>query len=393
MTRPSTVTACATVLTVMSIAGCAAPPTHEEIGTQYDQWVTAIHQAVQIQVAWCNDYIDDPDENAECRQNAVANGQRLIQLANEARIAADQRRWEDARDRRRELEEDLRELIPDFPNLAPILEPLLMSGVVRSTLTLSPAGPLPSVDDGILWSDQVAHAISVIAPIPGDIADGQSGSMVGALSDPSIEGIAVSPAGTVTATLSYRSSYLIGGGYSFDSDTLTLGGDLSGSLTIRSQVSSDGTISATIESASGTIGSDIADVDFSLVRSDASVITIGPDLRGVAELTVRVSGVPIEWGALLPEYYRLRLPITLNGSTFTIDPGPLDASEISPTLAHPSSDYNGDGIYDYASDFAAFLTGFGRSEFRADMNLDGEWTSDDVIRWEAAFDTDSRRAP
>ncbi len=96
-----------------------------------------------------------------------------------------------------------------------------------------------------------------------------------------------------------------------------------------------------------------------------------------------------EWDAILQSKIRVYLPVRIDSSGMLIidseDSQIEDFAEYSP---FPYTDHNQDGVWDFNTDFASFLTAHAAMEDDADINRDGVWDQSDIDVWVMDFGYD-----
>jgi len=86
--------------------------------------------------------------------------------------------------------------------------------------------------------------------------------------------------------------------------------------------------------------------------------------------------------------------LTLTGArSFTIEIGPALSSEVIPHVFSPASDFNGDGVLHFDSDFAAFMSAFNDEEFITDRDWNSIWDQADIDAWIETFNEDFANLP
>ena len=96
-----------------------------------------------------------------------------------------------------------------------------------------------------------------------------------------------------------------------------------------------------------------------------------------------------QWTACLASPMMVRVPISegANGGLTASFAGPF--RRLEPFQGRwPSSDFDGSGLLQRTSDYAAFLSAWGAGQPAADLNRDGVWDSADVDLWNQRFDQD-----
>jgi hypothetical protein len=375
------------------VTGRASTPSPEEIDEQYNDWQEKLEQVKQKLLASC-------EGDAECEANVMDWYRSKLMELYDPYVAATKERWRDARDRKKALEEELRELIPEWPDIEDILEPLLMNAIVTLDVDGEPVTTGGGCDDVVL--------VATLRELRRQLVDEPTSLGDGGTDDPtaSRDGIVVQPidpilvpiepcfkdvvvvGGEVFATRAQTLTYAFEGDYTVDTGVGTVSGVLNLSLQLAETVGSDGTYSAQIIAGDGSIDLAPSTVTLSVVDDEANVIDVGANGKGWITVLLKAEHSMIEWGAILPEYNRVHLPITRDGSTLTLVQDSFGSGDFVPYQNHPASDYDLDGSLTLDLDFPAFLAGHASQSHRADIDGNEIWDDADVVAWLDRFNQD-----
>lgn len=119
--------------------------------------------------------------------------------------------------------------------------------------------------------------------------------------------------------------------------------------------------------------------------------TVETDLAGEGWITTRFAAEhSVEsWAALLPGEMRLRVPVTTTSSgVIHADTSSAQWDEYFVPRMRSYTDFNLDGVLDFASDFTEFIEAHSTSDPGTDINADGAWTQADIDLWMLHFDED-----
>jgi len=120
-----------------------------------------------------------------------------------------------------------------------------------------------------------------------------------------------------------------------------------------------------------------------------SGVVLGEDGTGVFDWLVDLDLSDPKWGFLVRDLWWVRGPLEVEGETLTVRIGAAGTEWMYPYEPAAYSDYNLDGVYDFATDRAAFMAAWEAEDLRADLNLDSAWDESDVRAWEEWFRKDT----
>ncbi len=331
------------------MTGCQSPPTTEEIHKEYQYFYNQLEEQYQKMLIECEKVYTDPEERKACKSLALSwRNERWTELQRAEESAVNEE-WEEARERRKALEEKLREMLPDFPDLRDIFEPLIIGGSMDIDITATPM-------------QQQHYAMSLTG---GDIIH----------------------ASTPNSPVRYRLS----GTTALDSDTMSMTMDMGGLLSMTLDTDQFGATFGFVHT--GYLHSTAIDgTEITLTIVDDPQNIVETDNNGVGWITLltTMEHSDEEWNAILPYYNRVRFPLEVqpNGSLDINTHGWVPTDMYVPYIPWASSDYNMDGTLDYDTDFPAFLEDFDEEDLRADQNVDGVWDQEDIDLWLNRFWTD-----
>lgn len=240
--------------------------------------------------------------------------------------------WKDAYERRKAWEDKLREMIPTWPDLKTLLPKKGVIGSINLTTTSLGSG---SPSEAALWD--------------------------------------------TTIKLS---------GTSVFTNTLSATAEITGTISMSGFTAADGSRSADIYSGSivATINGGDDMMTMTLETDPRNHLVLGANNTGTLTMIVTREISDKRWNALVPYYIQVQLPVTrLPDDTLTISMNGVKLTAITGHRPFTITDYNGDGIRDYSSDYAIFLADHGVGAPRADMNEDGIFDQDDLDMWTNLF--------
>lgn len=327
--------------TVLSISGCQSRPTIDEIDDLHDIAVRDAKLFLAEASRGCREaFPQGSPERTECLQDVMRIYLDLRDHIERTRIEAYNENWRSARRSREQIEERLRGLIPNWPDVQDILD--------RIPMNLE------------------FHAIGV--PAGGTFV--YEGQPVGGGTLP------------INPTPIQATTYHFTGDASFLRDGELVESSITASLDI--QISLDG-LEATGKVHAGSLTADFGggfEAAFMVLNEAGN--TLSTDAAGTGWMTFRASFSHTEeaWEAILPSTPRLRFPITIDSAgVITIDSGFAAWEDYYIPRMRPYTDYNLDGVLDLTTDYAAFIADFGAMAQGADINADGEWDQDDINLW------------
>lgn len=392
-------TSLALCASTLNMSGCATAPTPQEIETQTDDVIRTINRVMDEAVGRCNG-------DQSCINTVNQHRQELIAKAIEARLEALQENWQDARERRRELEREILELLPNFPDLKPVIDLIYGSSSTSSTILDFDIDGNPVLI--ILAGGSSGSSSSGTTNVLTMLADAET-----ALSNAPL----VEPGSDLEVILEQLDEPAIGELYTDDSQiyaklsgirklrftgptTVTLNGSsLTGNLILNlfvsESVGQDGTYYATVNSGTGNWNSSAINAQFSVEPLGENAIFIPGEGAGIITLLLDINYSNSAWASIMPRYQTFHVPITRDGDHFQVAAGPMGLYDYAPHIEHPASDYNRDGILDHTTDYAAFIQGLAVQDTIADMNHDGAWDTQDHTIWNTLFqiDLDARELP
>lgn len=366
----------------VALTSCQSTPTVDEINDQYDHFKNVIDQYYEDMKKACQNHSDPQG----CMDAVTAWYIQALQLLNEAHQKAIEENWKDAKERRKELEEWLRETIKDlldelFPNINDILSPLLMSGEIHFDLT---------IEDDEVDRDRCLEVVDVVNIFREDYENidlNQDRELLDLVDqNPCFIGV-LQEDGRMVARALEATAWVISGSVTYWEDGVTVTSSVDGQLDLAKDVSVPGGTHWNVISGVVTVTlDDGSSVDMFVTSEEGN--SIFTDSTGSGELNIlfenHYSSGP--WSAVLPFYNRMRLPVDLTTEeAIVIQTGWVAVADLVPHVPWPASDYNGDGVLDFDTDFAAFMDGLNNQEPLADVNNDGLWNDDDIDLWISRF--------
>lgn len=377
---------------VFSMSGCTTIPTPEEIEVQTDSVIQTINRVMDEEVARCNG-----DQACINSVNQIRHS--LIEKAISARIEALQENWRTARERRQELERELLELIPNFPDLKPALD-LIYNSSVESTTTFDfdvSGDPILGIfSSGSSGSSQsgtpnvftmLTDAATALINLPDILPESDLEQILLNLDEPAI-GYLYEDNDQVWARLSIIRKLRFTGTATVSIPNSSLTGNLTLNLFVQESLAQDGSYYATINSGNGSWNSSSLNATVAIEPLGSNFIHIPDGGSGIVTALMSINYSSDAWGSILPRYQTFHIPITRSGDHFEFTDQITGLHQFTPHCEHPSSDYNRDGILDYSTDYPAFLMGASSHETLADMNHDDTWDSADISAWAAVFMAD-----
>jgi hypothetical protein len=320
-----------TAATVLVFSGCQSPPRPPEIRDTVKSQRQQLEDMVNRMIQRCNG-------NQECEtfwRNWLAD--RLLEL-QQLEIEALRENWRDAYERRKEWEKKIRDMLPNWPDIKPLL-PWGKNAIVTADLTSSPLG-VDQESEGSSWDTTV--------------------SVVGQIS--------------------------------FSLPVLSASFDISGHLSLEGQTASNGSVTANIYAGALTAKNSTVDsITLTIEKDEGNIVTIDSTGNGTASFVVSRFISDKTWNAVTPYYIRINLPVvrTSNGEVRLLASN-VRLADLMPFATYRLSDYNGDGILDHASDYAAILADYAAQVRRADVNCDGVYTPSDLDEWNSMFTEDTQ---
>lgn len=356
----------------------STPPTMPEIGNYYDQRVKQVQEARDEMLRECQN-ASDPIACADAVRQWYREAMTLL---NQARDAAINENWQDSYDRRKAWEEKIRDMLPDFPKIKDISLPFApepSQSNVTFELDLTP----------ITVADPCEPVIAIVAGAVPDFetTEVSTSPVLGsaAVSNPCFMAMDATQ-GTYLLALTGQ-SLSVSGSFEFESGSLVATATVAGSVSIAGAVLGDGSYAGRVNSGALTVnvaGFGIATLN--VISDEANLIDIAPGGSGTITALFAMTHSNVAWNAMLPGYVRYRLPVTRSANgALAIEFGPTLTSDLVPFTPHPLSDYNGDGVWDYTSDLAAFMQDWTLNRIIADRDDNEIWDSNDIDLWTEIF--------
>jgi hypothetical protein len=168
-----------------------------------------------------------------------------------------------------------------------------------------------------------------------------------------------------------------------ESGTATLKFSLSGSLSGSTPVAKVYSGSIDVTTNSGASWTAIVETD------DGNMLRTDPS--GSATITVLVrSAVSVKgWGSILPVYPRIELKVHRDSDgVYRVQGVNQPSSAYFNRDPYRITDYDQNGVREFAADFAALSSGLATQNPRADVNGDGLWDAADTDLWLRLFAED-----
>lgn len=322
---------------LLSLPGCAAPPTHEEMARDYRLGRSLALETLDGMRERCRqDFAEGSQELTTCLQTAHDWYRTHMQEINLIYRKALDGKWNEVRERRERLERELLEMLPNFEELKDLFEQIQLQGSMTGTgsglhrNTFFPSSPVSPIGN----------------PVPIEVE-----------------------------TYNFAGSFLFTrGGVS---EPATIGGEL------------DLHISQNGLQSSGKIASGLLTATFSnsetlqmvVIKKSGNTFSTDANGNGSISFWVDVEHSLEEWDSILFDQNLLTFELQIDASgQMTLSPPPP-----SPHRPMPHSDYNGDGNLNYNSDFGAYLVGHAANQDEADINADGVWDQEDIDLWIGDF--------
>jgi hypothetical protein len=330
-------------------SGCASAPSPAEIELQTDDVIRTIDRVMDEAVARCNG-----DE--ACIREVNQERNRLKSLALEARLNALAENWRDARERRREFERELLEILPNFPDLRDVID--------------------------LINSDISAHDSVIQLNVEGTPTRQPQGS--GSLGYANA-GSYTRHAGSQGAAGFRRQTYRFTGTASAAFDAQTVSGAVDFEAVLDESTAASGAFHASLRSGAGTWQSGPISAAITVHPLGANSAVIPASGPGMLRVLLEFDYSSDAWAAVLPVYQTLNVPVTRVDGRIVLSDEPFELLEFAPHIEHPASDFHRDGVLHHPTDLAAFLAGVSSQQTLADMNHDGVWDSADYVLWDAVF--------
>jgi hypothetical protein len=361
---------------LFSLSGCRSrPPSVPEIERQYNEGHRQLKEIYDQMMKGCRESADP----ASCESAVRAWYLAALDELRAIQYESINKNWDDAYERRKALEEALRQLIPAFPKIKDITLPFAPQSSVSFDLTGTP----------ITMSDPCEPIIAVVAGMnPGyeSVNLASSASLSTAVSQNPCFMAVGNGSGTYALALAGQ-TLTINGTAALANDEFSTTASIAGSIALAGAVLDDQSYTGVVQSGVLTVNIAYGGIaTLQVVPDDANVIDIAPNGAGTVTTLFTLAHSDVAWNAVLPGYVRIQLPVTraANGA-LTIQFGPTPTADLVPFQPHPLSDYNGDGVWDYASDLAEFMIDFADQRLIADIDDNGIWDSNDIDLWTNIF--------
>jgi hypothetical protein len=323
---------------IAGLSSCATTPDRDDTLRTIDLQMDALLKWYLEEIARCQ---GEPACEQLVRETYIT----LREEAWRLRLEVINEDWQDARERRKALEDKLRDLIPTFPDLRDLLEPLLdypksNADAGEGWMTATPDSTPSSAMSAMATPQPTTYTLGGLFTLYdgglGDPTFGLSGTL-------EVSGAPVAPgqtrvfsAGTITVT------------FSIDQVDFTIhepvpGGGLES--WIQTDATGEGWISLVLDFDEETV------------------------LEG-------------SWGAIFSSPTIIRLPVTIDENDvirFEMSYGVI--ADLFPYKPWAPSDYDRNGWLNPDEDSTAFLVGFQAQELLADSDGDGTWTQVDIDLW------------
>ena len=370
--------------TLTTIPGCASPPTQGEVDSLFNREAARLDRLYRELVAMCEDHSDPQG----CIDAVIAWHRDARTKLEEMRVLAQQNRWEELKQRRDDWEDELQDLIPDFPGLKDIFEPLLSDIYTNLNVTGTPSNS-GGCDNAIAMVNALAPGLESV-----NLATGETGSIQNVLeASPCYQLINSNIGGTTTeiyaVAASSTTSLTLNGNVTL-SGIMVNTGSVSGVLNISLFDSSDGTISGYIIDGSATLTVGTDTITFGAESDLPSEVFLDQSGSGYIDGIFAMSMSDTAWDALTPGYIHVQVPVVRNADgTWSISTGgAVETSSLIPFRPDMVLDYDRNGMYEYNSDLAAFVVGLAAHEWMADVNVDGLWDADDIAEFDRIWASD-----
>lgn len=330
------------------LPGCANPPTPTDIEAEFNIARQVINESHAAMVQGCrSDFAEGTPERNSCIRDANLWRQAAMTEALNARSNAYNENWRAARDSRKRLEEKLQDVLPNWPQIKDLIT-IIDNGTVQGIAT---PGGLRYVAADIGTNNGVGGEI----PVPIQLQ-----------------------------------AYAFSGQIQFDWGSTTVAAPFAGTLEFQgsrigsaySGVVRSGTLEATFP---GGVQARLV-----VVKQPSNTISTSGSGDGQMVFLAEFEHDMESWESILFSRYRILVPITMDAQgIITIDTTSDEVAAMLPYAPRPYTDYNLDGVYDYQSDFGAFMSDFASQSVATDINYDGLWNQSDIDQWISEFDADA----
>jgi len=328
----------------LTLSGCATAPTTPEINQAYRDWRAFTDESYETMMAACQSL--QGQEKADCEENARQWRIAQYTLINQGYRDALDGEWDSLRERRKQIEEELLEMLPNFPEIRDIFN---IQGSMAGNSGLH---------------RQVVGYTDIGDPVPIELTTYNFSGSVGIGR--------IDQAGAEYVDSASTSGFL------------------------ELQISFDG-LEATGKVRSGTLVASMGNGEtatLTVLKDATNRIVTDSQGRGSIVFLANLDHSLPGWDALLMDTQRIYLPVqVVSDTSLLIDSEDSAATTIAPFEPMSHSDYNMDGFLDYNSDFAAFLSDHYIQSPRADINVDGAWDQADIDLWIWDFENDQIRLP
>ncbi|MGH7241868.1 MAG: hypothetical protein ACREJD_00425 [Phycisphaerales bacterium] len=294
-------------------------------------------------------------QSRQCLSEVEAWYRQKLQELYDAQNKARDQNWDEARRAREAWDESMRQKFKEIG--LPNIKDFLKSGLITTDITLVPDHITPE--------------------------RGASGGQGGSTSTGS-GGVHYEPP-CIYETIHVQ------GGVSADSGDSVYSTYVSGSMVVCWDTTVEpGTLRGQIISAELGLWSTYPPVTLTLDTTSARTIEAFESGDGRVPAWFKISIPFTPWAAIMQDSVYLDMPLTYsseNGFALALNGASVDS--LVPRYRSPFSDFNHDGVYNLASDLAAFMTAFNVHDLRTDRNSDGVWNQLDIDLWNEEFARDS----
>ena len=259
--------------------------------------------------------------------------------------------WDSARERKRKLEEELQEILPNWPDIQDLIDLINGSG------TGSSGGQFRYVMTAPAGQGGPSSGASIGDPVPIEVETYSFTGQIDIDRDGSLDSASCS--GTLNMNLNFE-GLSVNGSVTAGSFTAAFAGGNEAVITV-------------------------------LRASDNRIVT---DASGYGSIVFLASfnHSMNEWDAILQSRVRVYMPVrVLSDGSMVIDSADSQIDEFASHTPFPYTDYNHDGQWEYNADMASYLIGHSVHEDIADINRDGAWDQADIDLWISDFEFDANR--
>jgi hypothetical protein len=331
------------------MSGCSTPPKTAEINKQYQIFRNGVWVAYYKMMEGCD--ILPEDEQAACTQ--MAREWRDNQLDNMFNGWQDaiNKDWDSARERKKNLENQLQEILPNWPDVQNLIDLIVVNGTGSSGGQFRYVMTAPAGQGGSTGGTPIGD------PIPIEVETYNFTGQMDIDREGSLDSASCS--GTLNMNLSFQ-GLSVGGSVTAGSFTAAFAGGNEAVITV-------------------------------LKASDNRIVTDESGYGSIIFLA-SFSHSMNEWDAILPSKVRVYMPVqVLSDGSMVIDSADSQIDEFVNYTPFPYTDYNQDGQWEYNTDMASYLIGHSSWDDLADINRDGVWDQSDIDLWISDFDFDASR--